>query len=303
MVLFSKMNKELALQEAASTGLKTMEHLIKLEANEPVVQVDCREITDFAIANLKKANSMVGRTGHARFRRGPVQVQAQNETESQAQVYDSLTLLSLSPYSYMEKERVLAPVPLSVVALPVQIELTFGFRKPSVNVIAAGVGGDGGGAGVMKYKYTFDKLNKVISSSSFHSSNKGEGSGSTSNFAPPSSVSLLSMAQVVFARKQSSTTGKRYRVQEQSGMVLAKRDECSWRKYGQKLIKGSPYPWAYYKCISFPGCLAKKHVERAMDDPMMLIVTYEEEHCHTQVAIQEYNSLMMTFGSAEEKKE
>ncbi|KAM3289349.1 hypothetical protein P3S67_017637 [Capsicum chacoense] len=224
----------------------------------------------------------------------------------------------------MEKERVLAPVPLSVVALPVQIELTFGFRKSSVNVIAAGVGGDGGGDSVMKYKDTFDKLNKVISSSSFHSSNKCEGSGSTSNFAPPFSVSLLSIVQVVSARKQSSATGKRYCEQEQSGMVLAKRvfprklirtpmistkitdiptDVCSWRKYGQKLIKGSPYPWAYYKCTSFPGCPAKKHVERSMDDPMMLIVTYEEEHCHTQVAIQEHNSLMMAFGLAEKKKE
>ncbi|KAF3643360.1 putative WRKY transcription factor 17 [Capsicum annuum] len=220
MVLFSKMNKELALQEAASTGLKTMEHLIKLAANEPVVQVDCREITDFTIAKLKKANSMV---------------QAQNETESQAQVYDSLTLLSLSPYSYMEKERVLAPV-----ALPVQIELTFGFRNPSVNVIAA---------------------------------------------------------VKVFPRKVIRTP------MISSKITDIPTDECSWRKCGQKLIKGSPYPWAYYKCTSFPGCPAKKHVERAMDDPTMLIVTYEEEHCHTQVAIQEYNSLMMAFGSVKEKKE
>ena len=29
------------------------------------------------------------------------------------------------------------------------------------------------------------------------------------------------------------------------------------------------------------GCLAQKHVERATDDPAMLVVTYEGEHRHT----------------------
>ncbi|RWW07117.1 hypothetical protein BHE74_00015127 [Ensete ventricosum] len=91
-------------------------------------------------------------------------------------------------------------------------------------------------------------------------------------------------------------------------------DEFSWRKYGQKPIKGSPYPRylrpflplicptdfhqtaavrsnprssrrgrlrGYYKCSTLRGCPARKHVERAPDDPTMLIVTYEGEHRHT----------------------
>ncbi|KAJ0965369.1 hypothetical protein J5N97_026507 [Dioscorea zingiberensis] len=57
-------------------------------------------------------------------------------------------------------------------------------------------------------------------------------------------------------------------------------DEFSWRKYGQKPIKGSPYPRGYYKCSSARGCPARKHVERAVDEPGMLIVTYEGEHKH-----------------------
>jgi len=57
-------------------------------------------------------------------------------------------------------------------------------------------------------------------------------------------------------------------------------DEYSWRKYGQKPIKGSPYPRGYYKCSTVRGCPARKHVERARDDPTMLIVTYENEHRH-----------------------
>ncbi|KAL8259066.1 hypothetical protein R6Q59_027019 [Mikania micrantha] len=57
-------------------------------------------------------------------------------------------------------------------------------------------------------------------------------------------------------------------------------DDYSWRKYGQKPIKGSPHPRGYYRCSSMRGCPAKKHVERCLDDFGMLIVTYEGEHNH-----------------------
>ncbi|KAK9919524.1 hypothetical protein M0R45_028115 [Rubus argutus] len=63
-------------------------------------------------------------------------------------------------------------------------------------------------------------------------------------------------------------------------------DEYSWRKYGQKPIKGSPYPRGYYKCSSMRGCPARKHVEKCVEDPSMLIVTYESEHKHSQSAHQ-----------------
>lgn len=66
-------------------------------------------------------------------------------------------------------------------------------------------------------------------------------------------------------------------------------DEYSWRKYGQKPIKGSPHPRGYYKCSSMRGCPARKHVERCLEDPSMLIVTYEGEHNHPRLPSQSAN--------------
>ncbi|KAL6614520.1 hypothetical protein ACP70R_036790 [Stipagrostis hirtigluma subsp. patula] len=57
-------------------------------------------------------------------------------------------------------------------------------------------------------------------------------------------------------------------------------DSWAWRKYGQKPIKGSPYPRGYYRCSSSKGCPARKQVERSRADPTVLLVTYTFEHNH-----------------------
>lgn len=57
-------------------------------------------------------------------------------------------------------------------------------------------------------------------------------------------------------------------------------DEYSWKKYDQKLIPGTSFPRGYYKCNSGKGCPARKRVERASNDPTVLILTYEGEHRH-----------------------
>ncbi|CAD5166769.1 unnamed protein product [Musa acuminata subsp. malaccensis] len=58
-------------------------------------------------------------------------------------------------------------------------------------------------------------------------------------------------------------------------------DMWAWRKYGQKPIKGSPYPSrGYYRCSSSKGCQARKQVERSRAEPGMLVITYTAEHDH-----------------------
>jgi WRKY transcription factor 22 len=51
-------------------------------------------------------------------------------------------------------------------------------------------------------------------------------------------------------------------------------DPWAWRKYGQKPIKGSPYPRGYYRCSTEKACEARKMVERCRDDPDSFILTY-----------------------------
>ncbi|KAI4303653.1 hypothetical protein MLD38_039255 [Melastoma candidum] len=65
-----------------------------------------------------------------------------------------------------------------------------------------------------------------------------------------------------------------------AGGEVVPSDLWAWRKYGQKPIKGSPYPRGYYRCSSSKGCSARKQVERSRTDPNMLVITYTSEHNH-----------------------
>ncbi|XP_073312171.1 probable WRKY transcription factor 69 [Primulina huaijiensis] len=68
------------------------------------------------------------------------------------------------------------------------------------------------------------------------------------------------------------------------GEVYPPPDSWSWRKYGQKPIKGSPYPRGYYRCSSSKGCPARKQVERSHHDPTTILITYSSDHNHNHPA-------------------
>nr|QCV57283.1 WRKY transcription factor [Fagopyrum tataricum] len=73
------------------------------------------------------------------------------------------------------------------------------------------------------------------------------------------------------------------------GEAYPPSDSWAWRKYGQKPIKGSPYPRGYYRCSSSKGCPARKQVERSRVDPTTLIITYASEHNHPAPATKHHH--------------
>ncbi|EEF49038.1 hypothetical protein RCOM_1581940 [Ricinus communis] len=81
----------------------------------------------------------------------------------------------------------------------------------------------------------------------------------------------------------SRSRKKKSHIKRQVTQVTAENlcnDVWAWRKYGQKPIKGSPYPRNYYRCSSSKGCAARKQVERSNIDPNMFIVSYTGDHTH-----------------------
>ncbi|XP_011012980.1 PREDICTED: probable WRKY transcription factor 11 [Populus euphratica] len=282
LVRYSKMEDQMAIHEAASAGLESMEHLILALSNRTRQshQLDCGEITNFTVAKFKQVISMLNRTGHARFRRGPIS----------------------SPSSYPVPVR---PVPQE----PQKLNLDFvNSNSPpkaeSKNDLSLGS------------QYSKDSLSSGTTTSSFVSSVTADGSvsngkqGGSSLFGtqarstgkPPLSSTHRKKCQdhALSARKISSggschcSKRRKSRVKRtlrvpavSSKIADIPADEYSWRKYGQKPIKGSPYPRGYYKCSSVRGCPARKHVERAVDDSAMLIVTYEGEHRHSHTPLPE----------------
>ncbi|XP_048133122.1 probable WRKY transcription factor 32 isoform X2 [Rhodamnia argentea] len=64
-----------------------------------------------------------------------------------------------------------------------------------------------------------------------------------------------------------------------AGDVGISADGYRWRKYGQKMVKGNPYPRNYYRCTS-AGCPVRKQVETAIDNASAVTITYKGIHDH-----------------------
>ncbi|KAJ6831817.1 putative WRKY transcription factor 17 [Iris pallida] len=276
MMCYAKMDDQMAIQEAAAAGIRSMEQLI-FQLNHQESQFDCRDIADHTVSKFKQMISIMNRTGHARFRRGPAVTQPEE----------------------------------SKPPMPPPQPLTLDFTKPKLTAGSDVPNGSGS---------SFSMLTPMSSAnSSFLSSITGDGSVSNGKIGssltlppihpstgvsagkPPLSSSMkkkcnghahsegvagkysISGGRCHCSKRKRSRVKRTIRVPAiSSKMADIPPDEYSWRKYGQKPIKGSPYPRGYYKCSSLRGCPARKHVERAPDDPSMLIVTYEGEHRHNQ---------------------
>ncbi|KAD6453976.1 hypothetical protein E3N88_08682 [Mikania micrantha] len=56
-------------------------------------------------------------------------------------------------------------------------------------------------------------------------------------------------------------------------------DGYNWRKYGQKVVKGSEHPRSYYKC-THPNCEVKKIFERSYTTGQITEIVYKGTHDH-----------------------
>ncbi|WCJ31259.1 WRKY DNA-binding protein 15 [Euphorbia peplus] len=268
------------------------------------IEMDCKAVADVAVSKFKKVISLLGRTrtGHARFRRAPV---------TSPSPLTSVSAASERNLAVVEDDKVYYATPIQQIPPPPPPVLNnyhdYSFPKNNNN-----------GVIITDRKESATTINFSYSSAanSFVSSLTGDTNDSKPSSSSAFQITNLSHASSVgrpplstsssMKRKCSSEnlgSGKcggssgRCHCSKKSKKLRMKRvvrvpaislkmadippDDYSWRKYGQKPIKGSPHPRGYYKCSSVRGCPARKHVERALDDPSMLIVTYEAEHNHT----------------------
>ncbi|KAF8411072.1 hypothetical protein HHK36_003611 [Tetracentron sinense] len=103
--------------------------------------------------------------------------------------------------------------------------------------------------------------------------------------APSSKKSRRAVQKRVVSVPIGDVDGSRHK-----GEGAPPSDSWAWRKYGQKPIKGSPYPRGYYRCSSSKGCPARKQVERSRVDPTVLVITYAYEHNHPWPASRNHNT-------------
>ncbi|MED6150581.1 WRKY Transcription Factor [Stylosanthes scabra] len=123
-----------------------------------------------------------------------------------------------------------------------------------------------------------------FASSPLAESETADPSNELSLSSPVQKVSSVEVDLDEFNHKGNTATGLQASEVEARGSgppIVAEKvsdDGYNWRKYGQKLVKGSEYPRSYYKC-THPNCEVKKLFERSHDGQITEII-YKGTHDH-----------------------
>eukprot|EP01018_Ginkgo_biloba_P015926 Gb_01527 [translate_table: standard] len=344
---FGKTDRDTDVHEAASATLESVQNLIQLLSQQQ--ETNCSAATDMAISRFKKVVSLLGTTGHARFRKAPSASSYSSSMEALAPKFCApveppvarpTDLVERFKVSSQESSRGLSspnsqnsvsistnaastfplnnnnnnlfhPTPLHARAPTLQVPINpdsdanlrhISFSQPlglqmSTDYLM--------GNQCFKPKEPLNSSPPLSTSNSFVSSLTADLSdkacGLVPSMPPMGGRPPLSSCKKTCHGKSDNASGKcgstgkchcskrrktRVKTTIRVPAISVKMadipaDDFSWRKYGQKPIKGSPHPRGYYKCSTVRGCPARKHVERALDDANVLIVTYEGEHNHS----------------------
>ncbi|EFJ20390.1 hypothetical protein SELMODRAFT_271314 [Selaginella moellendorffii] len=266
------------VQVAAKAGLENVHRLIDILSRDkpPVLQEDSSLAASSAMLQFKKVNSLLSRTGHARFRKGPTQPNAM--TTSVFLVNHSSKDEQPESIQKLAKEEPAAGTELALGSMCFSSDNSMSSSPPPSSsrsfISSLSLEGSVTNGGLFENSVTNGTIFKPVPPKSSHPVEKC------------SAASILDKCRSVgkchcFKRTRKLRVKRVISVPAVSNKIAdIPQDEYSWRKYGQKPIKGSPHPRGYYKCSSLRGCPARKHVERCLDDPTMLRVTYEGEHSH-----------------------
>lgn len=287
---FAPVAVECAVQEAAAAaGLQSVEKLLRLLSQTPkrtnslpTFAGDYQADADAAVSGFKKFISLLdrARTGHARFRRGPVAIplyQKQRDTDPREAA--RIRVIEDSGTGQAVSSKICPSWPVHPPP-PVPHKLSFpDIPAPSpAGSLISSLTGDREGGTITNHSQVSSVGKPPLSTASLKRKCSFTGDKC-------SSAGVSGSGHCHCSKKRKSRAKRVVRVPAISSKISdVPSDNYSWRKYGQKPIKGSPFPRGYYKCSSIRGCPARKHVERAKDDPTLLIVTYEGDHNHSITA-------------------
>ncbi|CAN0918059.1 Probable WRKY transcription factor 15 [Linum grandiflorum] len=269
--------EETAVQEAAS-GLESVNKLIRLLSQHQSTQdqsnsspsssaavnmeTDCRAVADAAVSKFRKVISLLGRTrtGHARFRRAPVSAavanlsqQSQNEVAPrqipESKVYYATPIQQIPP---SPQDFGLAVVPLNNNGVERK-----DLSTATINFSSYSSAGNTSFVSTLTGE-TESKQQPSSSSAAFQITNLSQSSSARPPLSSSSSMKRKCSSETMGSGKCASggSSGRCHCSKKRKmrmkrvvrvpaiSMKMADipPDDYSWRKYGQKPIKGSPYP-------------------------------------------------------------